>query len=162
EPGLPGPDASSAGCGRAAAGVARSDGLAMVAPARPARRIGPDHGVAPRGGAGPRVGRAGARQLRGGRWGAGGGGPGQQRRGVPEERAADAAGEAPADDPADARPEATVLELPGVPLRAAEGHLPRPSLGARVAHLRLLGATTRRPGSVDATTVNPRKCRVRQ
>ena len=63
--------------GRAAAGMAGGDGLAMVAAARPGRRVGPAHGVAPRGGAGSRVGRGGARQLRAGGGGAGGHGAGQ-------------------------------------------------------------------------------------
>src|SRR6516165_241702 len=79
-----------------------------------------------------------------------------------EQRVADAAVAAPADDAADVGPQAAVLELPAVPLRAAEGRLPLPGLGAGVAHLRLLGVAPHRPGPVDATTVNPRKCRLRQ
>ena len=107
-----------------------------------------------RGGTGPRVGRGGAGQLRAGGGGAGGHGAGQQRGGVHEQRAADAAVAAPADDAADAGPQAAVLELPAVPLGAAEGRLSLPGLGAGVAHLRLLGVAPRRPGPVDATTVN--------
>src|SRR6516164_10309539 len=79
-----------------------------------------------------------------------------------EQRVADAAVAAPADDAADVGPQAAVLELPAVSLRAQEGRLPLPGLGAGVAHLRLLGVAPHRPGLVDATTVNPRKCRLRQ
>jgi hypothetical protein len=52
-PGLPGPDAPPAGVGRAAAGVARGDGLAVVAAAPPGAAGGPGHRVDPRRGAGP-------------------------------------------------------------------------------------------------------------
>jgi hypothetical protein len=52
-PGLPGPDAPPAGAGRAAAGVARGDGLEVVAAAPPGAALGPGHGVDPRRGAGP-------------------------------------------------------------------------------------------------------------
>src|SRR5215468_4038647 len=79
-----------------------------------------------------------------------------------EQRAADAAVATPADDATDAGPQAAVLELPAVPLRAAEGRLPLPGVGAGVAHLRLLGVAPRRPGPVDARTVNSRNSRVRQ
>ena len=106
--------------------------------------------------------RRSGRQLRAGGGGAGGHGAGQQRGGVHEQRAADAAVAAPADDAADAGPQAAVLELPAVPLRAAEGRLPLPGVGPGVAHVRLLGVAPRRPGPVDATTVNSRKCRLRQ
>ena len=94
-------------------------------------RVGPSDPIEllARGGAGPRVGCRGAGQLRAGRGGAGGHGAGQQRRGVHEQRAADAAVAAPADDPADAGPQAAVLELPGVPLGAAEGRCPYRALG---------------------------------
>src|SRR5262245_3426916 len=79
-----------------------------------------------------------------------------------EQRAPNAAVATPADDPADAGPQAAVLELPAVPLRAAEGRLPLPGVGAGVTHLRLLGAAAHRPGPIDATTVNTGKCRLRQ
>src|SRR6516165_9004543 len=79
-----------------------------------------------------------------------------------EQCAADAAVATPADDPADAGPQAAVLELPAVPLWAAERCLPLPGVGAGVTHLRFLGAAAHRPGPVGATTVNTGKCRLRQ
>ena len=54
EPGLPGPDAPPAGVGRAAARVARGDGLAVVAAAPPADGVGPADGAGPGGGSRPR------------------------------------------------------------------------------------------------------------
>jgi hypothetical protein len=92
---------------------------------------------------------------------------GAKRQGIDARGPARAAGAAwwraiAAFEEADARPQAAVLELPAVPLRAAEGRLPLPGLGAGVAHLRLLGVAPRRPGPVDATTVNAGNCRLRQ
>ena len=79
-----------------------------------------------------------------------------------EPRAPNAAVATPEDDPTDAGPQAAVRELPAVPLRAAEGRLPLPGVGAGVTHRRLLGAAAHRPGPIDATTVNTGKCRLRQ
>jgi hypothetical protein len=92
----------------------------------------------------------------------GGYGPCRQRRGVHEQRVADAAGAAPPDDAADARPEAAVPELPPVPPGPTEGHLPLPGSGPRLAHPRLRGVAPLRSGPVDARTVNSWKCRMRQ
>ncbi len=61
--------------------------------------------------------------------------PSQQRRGMHEQRVADATISAPADDPADARPEAAVLEYPSVPLGSEEGSMPLPGTGPGTAHL---------------------------
>ena len=61
--------------------------------------------------------------------GAGGHVPGQQRRRVHEQRTPDATVAAQADDAADARPEAALLELPRVPLRPPDEGLPLQRLG---------------------------------
>ena len=55
--------------------------------------------------------------------------PGQQRGGVHEQRAADAAIAAPANDPADARPEAALLELADRSAGAEQGRCPYQALG---------------------------------
>src|SRR5262245_31836257 len=88
-------------------------------------RLSPDHG--------------GTSVVRSGRGGAGGHVPGQQRGGMHEQRLADAAGPTPPHDPTDARPEATLLEYPSVPIGPAEGRLPVPGVGSGVADVRLLG-----------------------
>ena len=84
-------------------------------------------------------------------------GAGQQRRGVHEQRVADAAVAAPPDDPADARPEAAVLELPPVPLRPPQKDLPVPGPGPGVAHVRLLGVAPLRSGDLTQELSTSRK-----
>src|SRR5947209_7789825 len=83
----------------------------------------------PRGGTRPRVGRLGADLLRGRSSGAGVDGAGQQRGGVHEQRLADAAVAAQADDAADAGPEAAVLEQPRPGFRPEEGRVSVPASG---------------------------------
>src|SRR4051794_27248665 len=134
--------------------MARGDGLAVVAAAPPADADGPTDSV----GAGhrwrPSADRGGRSILRSGRGRAGGHRPPQHRRGVPEQRASDAAVAPPPDDAADARPEATVLELPTISLRPERRHRPLPGVGAGVAHVRLPGPAPVRPQEVGARTVN--------
>ena len=84
------------------------------------------------------------------------------RRGVPEQRVADAAGTAAADESGDARPEAAVLELPPLPQRPPQGPLSLRVAGAGTADLRLLGSAPHGPRTTDSRTVNYRSCGVRQ
>src|SRR5947209_4927621 len=161
-PGVPGPDAPAVGVGRAPAAVAHGDGLAVVAPTPAAEALGSDHGGDSSCGAQRRVERGGTGVLRPGRGGAGGHGPGQQRRGMHEQRLADAAVAASPDDAADARPEAALLELPAVPLGPSKRHLSLPGTRPGLANVRLLGVAPLRAGPIDARTVNPRDCRMRQ
>ena len=145
-------------------GVARGDGLALVAAAPPVRRqsdplmalvraVGRERPLTERGAVRRYDARVG---------GAGGHGPGQQRGGVHEQRAADAAVAAPPDDAADARPEAALLELPSVPLRPEEGRLPYRALGLDLPTFDFWELLQTDSGPVDATTVNSRKYRMRQ
>jgi hypothetical protein len=92
--------------------------------------------------------------LRGGVGGPGGHVSGRQRRGEHERRAADAAVTAQADDAADARPEAALLELPSIRRRSPLGGLPLLGPGPGSAHVRLLDAAPGRSGGTGAKTVN--------
>src|SRR3954471_19429722 len=101
----------------------------LVAPAPPALVVERTDRGRPRGGTGPRVGRFGAGLLRGGGGGAGVGGASQRRGGVHEQRLADAAVTAQADDAGDAGPEAAVLEQPRPGSRPEEGRVSVPAPG---------------------------------
>src|SRR3954447_24695219 len=88
--------------------------------------------------------------------------PGQQRGGMHEQRAADAAVAAQADDPTDARPEAALLELPCVEGGQAEGPLPVSETGPAATDVRLLGAPPERSRAAGTRTVRHEGYAVRQ
>src|SRR3954452_13981088 len=114
QPQLLGSDASAPGGGRAPNRVARRAGVASVAAT--ASGLGGESPGRPylyRGRAAA-AGGGRASRVRPDRGDPGEYVPGQQRGGMYEQRVTDAAVEAQADDPTDARPEAAVLEQPCV------------------------------------------------
>src|SRR3954454_1951482 len=79
-----------------------------------------------------------------------------------QQRVADAAIEAQADDPTHAQPEASVLEQPCFEGGQAERPVPLPGTGPAATDLRLLGVTPERSRAAGARTVRPESYSVRQ
>src|SRR4051794_13399893 len=162
QPQLPGSDASAPGGGRAPKRLARRASVALVEAAasgpcgKPAGRthLGVDLATASGG--------CRASRLRPDRGDPGEYVPGQQRGGMHEQRVADAAVAAQADEPTDARPEAALLELPCVEGGQAEGPLPVSETGPAATDVRLLGAPPERSRAAGTRTVRHEGYAVRQ